>query len=615
MRPALASTLLLCACQLASAAEQWVKFKSSHFELYTTAGEKKGREAILYFEQVDDFFSKVLAKSKSVAPRPVRIIAFRTEKEYKPFRPNESAAAFYLGGYDRDYIVMQGIASENYPVAVHEFTHLLVRHSGAEVPIWFNEGLAELYSTMKPVGKKVQIGDLKVGHLQALHENKWLPLEALVSVDSNSPYYNERNRAGVFYAESWALTHMLNLSPQYRPQFSKFVSLLASGLPATNAFWQAYAKTLAQVQKDLELYLRGTSFNAVLFDIKLQKSDEDPDIEPASPLESGMVLADLLAFTNKNDEAKQKYEGLAKEFPQSWEVEAGLAELAWREKDLDAARRHFARAAELGSTNPRIYYDYAMILRTDGENGASSIPALKKAVELDPDYQDAHHYLAFCLLQAENFQDAVEHFNKVKKVKGDQAFAFYHGLAYANYRLEKRDAARIAAQAARKAANTPDQITAADEMLRALSEPPSVVQRGVVVDRPVERTQLAERKAPAPRPVREEPDEEKPKRLVRRAEPPEAPAAPPETQHLSIEGTLQHVDCLGKVARLRVLVGRKPVLVAIANPQSVTVKGSPTGTLDLTCGPQKLKSIRLEYESRPDTKLGTVGVVRSIEFR
>src|SRR2546428_617800 len=96
-----------------------------------------------------------------------------------------------------------------------------------------------------------------------------------------------------------ALVHMLNLSEQYGPQFSKFMTMMALGLSVTNAFWQAYAKTLAQVQKDLDQYLRGSTFNAVLFDIKLQKSDEEPDVEPAPPLESSMVLADLLALTNK----------------------------------------------------------------------------------------------------------------------------------------------------------------------------------------------------------------------------------------------------------------------------------------------------------------------------
>ena len=44
-----------------AAADQWVKLATPHFELYTTAGEKKGREAILYFEQVRSFFLEASA--------------------------------------------------------------------------------------------------------------------------------------------------------------------------------------------------------------------------------------------------------------------------------------------------------------------------------------------------------------------------------------------------------------------------------------------------------------------------------------------------------------------------------------------------------------------------
>jgi Flp pilus assembly protein TadD len=451
LSPAAAAVLagILLAPAAAPAAEQWIKLKSSHFELYTTASEKKGREAILYFEQVRDFFGKILVEKKGSAAAPVRLIAFRSEKEYKPFQPSEAAVAFYLAGYDRDYIVMQSIAAENYPVAVHEFIHMLVKHSGIEVPIWFNEGLAELYSTMKPVGKKVQVGDLIPGRLVVLRDSKWLPVDALTAVGHDSPYYNERDRAGVFYAESWALMHMLNLSPQYRPQFGKFLTLLASGLPATNAFWQAYAKTTVQVQQDLQQYLRGNSFNGAVFDVKLQKSDEQPDIEDAPPLESAVVLADLLALSGKKEEAKQKYDSAARQFPKNWEPEAGLAELALREKDIDGAGRHFARAAELGSTNARLYYNYAMTLRSSGQKDAALIPVLKQALDLDPDYQDAHHYLAYCMLQSQDYEGAVEHFTKVRQIKRAEAFQYYHGLAYANYRLDKRDAARKAAEAAR----------------------------------------------------------------------------------------------------------------------------------------------------------------------
>src|SRR5713226_9083260 len=301
---AVVAMLLPCA---APAAEQWLKLQSSHFELYTTAGEKKGREAVLYFEQVRDFFQRTRGAARAMPGTPVRIIAFRSDKEFEPYRFNAASTAFYLEGYDRDYIVMRSISPEYYPVAVHEFTHLLVKHTGAELPIWFNEGLAELYSTLKPTGKKVMVGEVIQGRFYYLQQHKWLSLEALTSADHNSPYYNERDRAGFFYSESWALVHMLNLSSEYRPQFSKFLNLLASGVTASSAFWQAYAKTIDQVQKDLEGYLRGTHFNAAVFDVKLEKSAEEPDILPATPLESGMVLADLLALTGKQEAAKEAY--------------------------------------------------------------------------------------------------------------------------------------------------------------------------------------------------------------------------------------------------------------------------------------------------------------------
>ena len=576
---------------VAPAADQWLKLKSSHFELYTTAGEKKGREAILYFEQVRDFFGRARQGAKPATNVPVRIVAFRSDKEFQPYRINEFATAFYLEGYDRDYIVMRSITPENYPVAVHEFTHLLVKHSGAEVPIWFNEGLAELYSTLKPMGNKVMVGQVIPGRYYYLQQHKWLSLETLLAVDHRSPYYNERDRAGMFYSESWALMHMLNLSPAYRPQFSKFLAALATGVPANSALWQAYAKTVNQVQKDLEQYMQGSHFNAVVFDVKLEKSAEEPNVEPAAPLDSGTVLADLLAFTGKKEAAKEAYESLAKEYPKSWEVEAGRAELAWRSKDLEEARKHFARAVELGSTNPRLYFDYANVVGGARENQVAAVPLLKKAVELDPDYQEAHHYLAFCLLQDGKYQDALDQFRKVRNIKVEQASAFYHGIAYAEYELQKWGDAQKAAEAARKYARNLQETAAAEEMLRTLSEEK-------------DGRAAAPRQAASPNvPATPNPHEQVT---------PGVPQAPPKA---SVLGTLRQVDCLGKMVRLRVMAGDKQFLLAITDPGKVAIKGSQTGAVDLACGPQQGKLVVVEYESRQDARLGTVGDVRSIAFQ
>src|SRR5690348_5924795 len=82
------------------AAEQWVKLRSSNFELLTTAGEKKGREAILYFDQVRGLFDSLNASGRAPSS-PVRIIAFKSDSEFKPYRVNDFATAYYVGGRDR----------------------------------------------------------------------------------------------------------------------------------------------------------------------------------------------------------------------------------------------------------------------------------------------------------------------------------------------------------------------------------------------------------------------------------------------------------------------------------------------------------------------------------
>ncbi len=598
----------------AAAAEQWLKVTSTHFELYTTAGEKKGREALLYFEQVRDFFGKIRAGKIAMPNTPVRIIAFRSEKEFAPYRVNDSAIAFYLDGYDRDYIVMRGITDENYPVAIHEYTHLLIKHANFDPPIWLNEGLAELYSTLKPMGKKVSVGTVDANKYYFLKQNKWLPLDTLLAVDRQSPYYNERARTGIFYAESWALTHMLVLAPEYRPHLDKFLELVGTGLPAGNALWQVYAKTTAQVQKDLELYMRGTRFNAVLFDVKLEKSAEEPEIAPAAAVESGKVLADVLAFTDKKEAAKQAYEALIKDFPKNWEPEAGLAELDWRMQKAEQAREHFARAAELGATDPRIYFDYSMVLRDLRDNSAA-ITALKKSLALDGGNQDAHRYLAHWLVDDHAYQEAVDQFRLVKSVKTDQAFSYYHGLAYAYFQLQKLDDAQKAGEGAKKFAHGLQETAAADDLLRAVAaerERLAALTRKPSQPAPVQTAAKAANQSQAvfdDRPtLRRYEKPEEPKKLIARTETPPPPKP-------SVQGMLQQVDCLGKVVRLRVVAEGKRVALAITDPEAVEIKGAaPTATLDLTCGPQKPKMVTMEYEPYADPLHGTIGIVKSIEF-
>ena len=117
----------------ASAAEQWIRLTTPHFEMYTTNAERKAVEGLQIFEEARGFFEEN-SPSKTAPDVPVRIIAFKSEKEYKPYRVNPGAAAYYRRGHRRDYIVMQELGSDFYAGAIHEYIHLFIEHLGLNCP-------------------------------------------------------------------------------------------------------------------------------------------------------------------------------------------------------------------------------------------------------------------------------------------------------------------------------------------------------------------------------------------------------------------------------------------------------------------------------------------------
>src|SRR5688572_11127258 len=390
-RAAILALAICCLPDSAPAAantDPWLRMKSANFELFTTAGERSGRDLIRHFEQVRSFFAQVF-KLQGAASRPPQVIAFRSEKEYEPYRPNQVAAAFFQGGAAHVFIVMQSASSEHYPVAVHEYTHLLIRQSEMQVPVWLNEGIAELYSNLEPQGSKVIVGKPIRARAQTLVTEKWIPLRALISVRHDSPLYNEKSRAGMFYAQSWLLVHMLQMSPAYSGKLSALAAALKEG-EGVPVFEKACGKTVEQVEKDLRDYMDSPTMAARLFNVQLPKSVDAPEIESAAALPARLALAELqLSARDTREKGRRAYEELAREFPTRPEAEAGLTHFFTRERQYEEASRHFARAVELGSKDARMYLDYGRLL-TYSDRAKEAVAALKTAVELDPASIEPH---------------------------------------------------------------------------------------------------------------------------------------------------------------------------------------------------------------------------------
>src|ERR1022692_1854854 len=71
------------------------------------------------------------------------------------------------------------------------------------------------------------------------------------------------------------------------------------------------------------------------------------------------------------------------------------------------------------------------------------------------------------------------------------------------------------------------------------------------------------------------------------------------------EGTLKQIDCMGGKIRMRIGVGAKVLSFALPDPGSIAIKDH--AAMDFTCGPQRPRRIRIEYEAKEGTMPATVG--------
>ena len=273
--------------------QTWIRLQTNHFDLLTDNEEQDARRTLQTLEETRWFFQQTTSLIPA-AGKPLRIIALRSKEEYTPFRLQSTSFAHYLHSERGDYIVLQDIRPEHREAAVHEYTHFVFRMAGLKLPIWLCEGTADFYSSVVTQGGTALVGGLLPARMRSLRDGVSLPLETLVAADRKSPLYNEREKVSLFYAQSWALVHMLAFDAAYGPGFSKFLATVSNGALSERAFLEVYGKTLDQVEEDLREYVPTLGDRHATATIQSAPVIAAERVE-LSVIESELALAELLA--------------------------------------------------------------------------------------------------------------------------------------------------------------------------------------------------------------------------------------------------------------------------------------------------------------------------------
>ena len=411
----LAASILLTAP--IHAAAEWRALRTNHFQVVGDVSAGRLRDVALRFEQFREVVTQLLPAALRAGSAPVVVIVFPDARSYRPFMPVANGRTmlvdgFFVDGADTNYITINIEAGEEaYPVVFHEFSHLLLSSAFAHAPLWFNEGLAEYFSTFEVAngGRSVRLGKPLNRHVALLRERR-LKLSQLFAIGPDSKEYTREGvERELLYAQSWALVHYARHADQQRfASLELLARRLADGEDMDGSVRATHAMDLetldaevqAYVRKQIYSYVEVSSAASVIMRIDSEANTiDDADVDT--------WLADLLAHLQRGPEAIPRLERALKLRGDQPRALATLGMLRVRQGDRREGLPLLERAAAAGPDIESVQFEYGWALATeevfDAARAQRARAAFERALALRPGYPAAIQMLAAVYWRTDDF--------------------------------------------------------------------------------------------------------------------------------------------------------------------------------------------------------------------
>ncbi|MBL8182934.1 MAG: DUF1570 domain-containing protein [Blastocatellia bacterium] len=424
----------------AHAKDDWIEVRSKNFALVGDASDKEIRKVATKLEQFRETFRQLFSQANLTSPIPTTVFVFKSNSAFRPFKPkrndgkpDDGIAGYFQPGEDVNYITLstEGDDAETYGTIFHEYVHFIVETNfgKADVPTWFNEGLAEYYQTFQiEQDQKVKLGLPQSNHLMFLQQTKLMPIDELFRVSNYQLHATGGHSRSIFYAQSWALIHYFFQTGK-RDAMNRFLTLTTSGVPQDKAFADAFKVSYAQMDKELRQYVSKSSYqyNEIVFSKKLL-FDADMRTSILAEHQADALLGDLLLHSNRADDAEPFLARAISGDPASVLANTAMGMVKMRQRKWSEAKKFLDVAVSGGTTSHLPYYRYAFILSRESQDEFGYVrefpeesadrmrKLLLRAIELAPSFGESYELLAYVsLVNNDKLDDAVAALRKALK--------------------------------------------------------------------------------------------------------------------------------------------------------------------------------------------------------
>jgi hypothetical protein len=194
--------------------DTWRSIRTNNLFVVGNTPEEDLRQVAVWLEFFHSAFAQLVSRSVLDYSVPTTVIVFKDDNSFIPFKPiyqgnPANVAGYFQPGQDMNYIALslERGGRDILSTAFHEYVHLHLRESIPGVPLWLNEGLAEVYGSFVHSNSEAVLGAPIPFYTRLLARQELIPFTTLFSIGTDSPHYNEQEKTGIFYAKSWALVH------------------------------------------------------------------------------------------------------------------------------------------------------------------------------------------------------------------------------------------------------------------------------------------------------------------------------------------------------------------------------------------------------------------------
>jgi tetratricopeptide (TPR) repeat protein len=385
--------LLATGCATPVGEQRWLRARTTHFEIVSSAGSATTRKVAADLERFRSFAIKTLPIDDFEPSMPSLVYLFGDTATFSDFRPRRLVQGYMVPSDERNYLAINsGELDEAIPTTFHEYVHLILHdQNGMRYPAWFDEGLAEMLSTVAFSPGLAVMGGIPTSRAPTLVYGTPLGLRRIMTA-RNVMHWSDR-AISMFYAESWALTHFLHTShlsggERHIDQLVDYLQRVLSGTERDAAFELAFEASYEEFEADFLRHMAAGNFATGSVQLPASPAHTKVEISPLESHEQLVLLGDLAStFGEEREElAEALYREATALEPGSTMAAASLARALARTGAADAEEA-VSRMAVGEDAEPLLLqrsadaWRYLAVRTSDPERAASHVANARELYE------------------------------------------------------------------------------------------------------------------------------------------------------------------------------------------------------------------------------------------